>query len=81
MNKPKDIKEAIQRARMYGTPTYVMLADEIEKHNRLYELVNTFMAELGAEGEIALNAQSEFANEWMGALWDIDGGCQKGGPE
>ena len=74
MNKPKDIKEALQRARMYGTPTYVMLADEVEKYTRLYELANTFMAELGAEGTITLNAQSEFANEWMGALWDIDGG-------
>ena len=74
MNKPKDIKEAIQRARFDGGPTYVMLADEVEKHIRLYELVNTFMADLGAEGAITLNAQSELANEWMGALWDIDGG-------
>ena len=81
MNKPKDIKEAIQRARMYGTPTYVMLADEVEKHIRLYELVSVFTAELGAEGEIPVHAQSELANEWMGALWDIDGGCQKGRPE
>ena len=77
MNKPKNIQEAIRRARMYGTPTYVMLADEVEKHNRLYELMNAFMAELGAEGTITLNAQSEFANEWMGALWDIDGGAKE----
>ena len=74
MNKPKNVQEAIQRARSDGGPTYVMLADEVEKHFRLYELVSTFMAELGAEGEITLNAQSELANEWMGALWAIDGG-------
>lgn len=29
--KPKNIEEAIARAKEYATPTYVMLAEEIEK--------------------------------------------------
>lgn len=30
MAKPKNIKEAMRRAQEYGTPTYLMLADEVE---------------------------------------------------
>jgi len=46
---------------------------------RLYELVNGFMAELGLEGEIEINTESEIACNMMDALYDIDEGCPRVG--
>jgi len=53
----------------------VLVAGSVSpEYMRLYELANAFMAELGAEGEITINMQSRFAEDWMNALWDIDKG-------
>jgi len=50
------------------------IADD-PRYTRLYELASEFMALLGAEGEMTIDAHSDFADKWMSALFDIDKGC------
>jgi len=49
MSKPKDISEAVARARKYGTPTYMMLADEIEQLKK--EKSHMALDALASEGQ------------------------------
>jgi len=69
--KPMTLKECMgeSSARPAGSN-----ADD-PRYARLYELASEFMALLGAEGEMTIDAHSDFADKWMSALFDIDKGC------
>lgn len=58
MSKPRDINEAIQRARDYGTPTYLMLVEEIERLRRTLDATDkSSPADLAQTGEQLLRKQ------------------------
>ena len=46
-----------------------------ENYKKLYTLMNELMCEVGAEGEVEINAQSDYAGRCMDVLFAIDGGA------